>query len=128
MLSHISGVFLPRTRIFAIYLKLTLRLDQHLSTATVQEISQLLDLNDKSTEEERPPHVDRHLRIYYYVFDAHSPYAEVRESVRNTDDPTLPVETFRAYFVGLALTGIFACVNQVQPLLFLLHTLTGLVP
>lgn len=31
----------------------------------------------------------------------HSPYAEVRAVVEPSDDPTIPVETFRAYFLAL---------------------------
>ncbi|KAI0291282.1 hypothetical protein BC826DRAFT_912486 [Russula brevipes] len=30
-----------------------------------------------------------------------SPYAEVRSAVANTDDPTIPASTFRAWAVGL---------------------------
>ena len=78
----------------------------------MQEIENLLELYARTTEE-KPDDVEHHLKIYYLVFDVYSPYAEVRESVNNTDDPTLPVETFRAYFIGLVLSGIFSCVNQV---------------
>ena len=50
----------------------------------------------------------------YYVFEFNSPYAEVRASVSNTDDPSLPVETFRAYFLGLFFGGLFGALNQVK--------------
>jgi len=79
----------------------------------MNDISHLLELYDKVGPDEKPGHVDNHLKVYYHVFNAYSPYAEVRESVSNTDDPTLPVETFRAYFVGLLLSGFFSCCNQV---------------
>jgi hypothetical protein len=54
------------------------------------------------------------LRAYYYVFDNHSAYAEVRESVSNTDDPSLPVETLRAWFLGIFFCVVLASVNQVD--------------
>lgn len=53
------------------------------------------------------------LKVYYYVFEFNSPYAEVRASIPNTDDPSLPVETFRAYFLGTLFGGLFGAANQV---------------
>ena len=53
------------------------------------------------------------LKAYYYTFEFNSPYAEVRASVPNTDDPSLPVETFRAYFLGLLFGGACSAMNQV---------------
>ncbi len=55
------------------------------------------------------------LKAYYYTFEFNSPYAEVRASVPNTDDPSLPVETFRAYFLGILFGGICSAMNQVPP-------------
>ncbi|KAG8832747.1 hypothetical protein FRC17_000757 [Serendipita sp. 399] len=40
-----------------------------------------------------------------------SPYEEVRASVSNTDDPTMPVNTFRMWAVGLLLTVLGAGMN-----------------
>ncbi|KAK1224966.1 hypothetical protein PQX77_012115 [Marasmius sp. AFHP31] len=41
-----------------------------------------------------------------------SPYPEVRSAVANTDDPTMPVSTLRAWVIGMLLAMIFAGVNQ----------------
>jgi len=41
-----------------------------------------------------------------------SPYAEVRAVVSNKDDPTLPVSTFRAWFIGIVYVAIGAFINQ----------------
>ncbi|OLL24538.1 Sexual differentiation process protein isp4, partial [Neolecta irregularis DAH-3] len=41
-----------------------------------------------------------------------SPYPEVRAVVDNTDDPSLPINTFRAWFIGLFFTIIGNGVNQ----------------
>ena len=54
------------------------------------------------------------LKAYYYTFEFNSPYAEVRASVPNTDDQSLPVETFRAYFLGLLFGGTCSAMNQVS--------------
>ena len=40
-----------------------------------------------------------------------SPYAEVRASVSNIDDPEMPTLTFRVWFLGLALVFVGASVN-----------------
>ncbi|KAF7730425.1 hypothetical protein EC973_002232 [Apophysomyces ossiformis] len=41
-----------------------------------------------------------------------SPIEEVRAVVPNTDDPTLPVHTFRMWFLGLVFSCLLAFVNQ----------------
>ena len=85
----------------------------------MDDIKYLLDheLQQKDQPNEKSDYTTSRLKAYYYVFDAHSPYAEVRASVPNTDDPNMPVDTFRAWFIGLSLVFIFACLNQVCPLL-----------
>lgn len=81
------------------------------------EISDLLASYKRQAgqESEKSDFVESRLKVYYYVFDKHSPYAEVRASVPNTDDPALPVETFRVWVIGLGLVAIFASMNQVLP-------------
>jgi hypothetical protein len=41
-----------------------------------------------------------------------SPYPEVRSAVANTDDPTIPASTFRAWVIGLVLTIVIPGINQ----------------
>lgn len=90
-------------------------LDQHLSTQITDDIERLLNLHqDGGADKEDYGHIMEHLKAYYYVFEFNSPYAEVRASVSNTDDPSLPVETFRAYFLGLFFGGLFGALNQVK--------------
>ena len=69
--------------------------------------------NNRKDMENDDGQVQNYLRTYYYVFDFNSPYAEVRASVPNTDDPSLPVETFRAWFLGLFFGSLFGAANQV---------------
>ncbi|OCF30938.1 OPT family small oligopeptide transporter [Kwoniella heveanensis BCC8398] len=44
--------------------------------------------------------------------DLDSPYPEVRASVHPTDDPTLPVATFRAYLLGTLMCILLPGINQ----------------
>lgn len=81
----------------------------------MQEIAQLLDLYDADTGDDgKPEYLTDWLKTYYYVFDEYSPYAEVRASVSNKDDPTMPVDTFRAWFLGIFFVAVFAVLNQVS--------------
>ncbi|KZT58250.1 OPT oligopeptide transporter [Calocera cornea HHB12733] len=40
-----------------------------------------------------------------------SPYPEVRATVPNTDDPTMPTNTFRMWFIGIISTAILSIFN-----------------
>ena len=84
-------------------------LDPHIPTAVTDEIRFLLESYSRGNAES----LANKLLSYYYVFHFHSPYLEVRESIPPTDDPTLPVDTFRAWVIGLLLVGIFSAMNQV---------------
>ncbi|KAF8213549.1 OPT oligopeptide transporter [Mycena galopus ATCC 62051] len=46
-------------------------------------------------------------------FDDESPYPEVRAAVSSIDDPLMPVNTFRMWFLGIFLTVLLAGVNQI---------------
>ncbi|KAJ7893455.1 OPT oligopeptide transporter protein-domain-containing protein [Mycena olivaceomarginata] len=46
-------------------------------------------------------------------FDDESPYPEVRAAVSSVDDPSMPVNTFRMWFLGILLTILLAGINQV---------------
>ena len=79
----------------------------------MDEIAQLLNDLDNNRQGDKSYDLLKRLKAYYYVFDFHSPYTEVRASVLNTDDPTLPVDTFRAWFLGIFFTVLFSSLNQV---------------
>ena len=55
---------------------------------------------------------DPNLDLMAFVTDDESPYAEVRSAVANTDDPSMPASTFRAWVVGLIWAIIIPGVNQ----------------
>ncbi|KDR68806.1 hypothetical protein GALMADRAFT_256667 [Galerina marginata CBS 339.88] len=46
------------------------------------------------------------------AFDDESPYPEVRSAVANTDDPDMPVTTFRTWVIGLAWAIVIPGLNQ----------------
>ncbi|KAF7331646.1 OPT oligopeptide transporter [Mycena kentingensis (nom. inval.)] len=45
--------------------------------------------------------------------DDESPYAEVRMAVSKVDDPLMPVNTFRMWFLGLTFTVLLSGMNQI---------------
>jgi len=83
----------------------------------MDDIKRLLDIHrEGESDENKYGEVSGKLKAYYYTFEFNSPYAEVRASVPNTDDPSLPVETFRAWFLGIFFGSVFGAANQVQNL------------
>ena|SRR5712671_466274 len=46
------------------------------------------------------------------ALEEESPYPEVRSAVANTDDPTMPFNTFRVWVVGLIWAILVPGVNQ----------------
>ncbi|KAF8259670.1 OPT oligopeptide transporter protein-domain-containing protein [Lactarius quietus] len=46
------------------------------------------------------------------IMEDESPYPEVRSAVSNTDDPTMPVSTLRAWVLGIIWAVLFAGINQ----------------
>ena len=47
-----------------------------------------------------------------FALEDESPYPEVRSAVSNTDDPSMPSSTLRAWVVGLAWAAVIPGVNQ----------------
>ncbi|KAJ7055027.1 OPT oligopeptide transporter [Mycena amicta] len=60
-------------------------------------------------------------------YDDESPYPEVRAAVSSIDDPLMPVNTFRMWFLGILLTILLAAVNQVFDLRAPSVFITGIV-
>ncbi|CAO1630872.1 unnamed protein product [Sympodiomycopsis kandeliae] len=54
-------------------------------------------------------------------------YPEVRAAVANVDDPDMPVNTFRAWFLGLVFVILLSGVNQLLYFRYPSVTITGLV-
>ena len=50
--------------------------------------------------------------VCFWHTDDDSPYPEVRSAVANTDDPTIPVNTLRAWVLGIIWAIILPGINQ----------------
>jgi OPT family small oligopeptide transporter len=72
------------------------------------------------------PNIDKDAAIEG-VLEDDSPYPEVRSAVANTDDPSLPVNTFRAWFIGFIWSILIPGLNQFFFFRFPSVTITGLV-
>ncbi|KAF9003028.1 OPT oligopeptide transporter [Cyathus striatus] len=57
------------------------------------------------------PNMDKEQAIIG-VLEDDSPYPEVRCAVANTDDPTIPVSTLRAWVLGIIFAVVFPGINQ----------------
>lgn len=60
-------------------------------------------------------------------FDDESPYPEVRAAVASVDDPLMPVNTFRMWFLGLFATILISGLNQFFALRYPSVFVTGIV-
>ncbi|KAF8260563.1 OPT oligopeptide transporter protein-domain-containing protein [Lactarius quietus] len=57
-----------------------------------------------------------------------SPYPEVRSAVSNTDDPTMPVSTLRAWVLGIIGAVLIPGINQFFSFRYPTVVITGLIP
>ncbi|KAJ5587102.1 small oligopeptide transporter OPT family [Penicillium hispanicum] len=65
--------------------------------------------------------------VEYTIDSDNSPYLEVRANVPNTDDPSLPVNTLRMWFLGVIFTLVGTGVNQFFSMRYPSVTITSLV-
>ncbi|KAK9482682.1 OPT oligopeptide transporter protein-domain-containing protein [Lipomyces starkeyi] len=86
--------------------------DINFAEKTLQKIRALLEGEDPYGLGENIYDLD--LRLEACLIKYHSPYPEVRSVCSPVDDPTIPVETFRAYFVGLFWVAVGAFINQLM--------------
>ncbi|KAJ7715381.1 small oligopeptide transporter [Mycena metata] len=70
------------------------------------------------------PNLDKE---HFVALDDESPYPEVRSAVANTDDPEMPVTTFRTWVIGLIWAIIIPGLNQFFFFRFPSVTITGIV-
>ena len=63
----------------------------------------------------------------YTIDSDNSPFPEVRANVPNTDDPDLPVNTFRMWLLGVVFTMLGAGINQFFSMRYPSVTITSLV-
>ncbi|KAG1051741.1 hypothetical protein G6F43_006076 [Rhizopus delemar] len=86
--------------------------EHYITSETVISSEKVEDFLNTSIEKENYGFSDR-VSVEQHVEDEEdSPIEEVRAVVPNTDDPTMPVYTFRVVFLGLIFTCFLAFVNQ----------------
>ncbi|KAI0793278.1 OPT oligopeptide transporter [Abortiporus biennis] len=60
-------------------------------------------------------------------FNDDSPYAEVRAAVSNVDDPTMPVNTFRMWLIGIVFSFVIAGANHILSMRFPSSAITNVM-
>ncbi|KAK9342925.1 OPT oligopeptide transporter protein-domain-containing protein, partial [Lipomyces starkeyi] len=84
--------------------------DINFPETTLTRMKQLL--KGEEAYGEGPILYDIDLRLEASLMKYHSPYPEVRSVCTPTDDPTIPVETFRAYVIGIFWVTVAGFINQ----------------
>ncbi|KAK9238778.1 OPT oligopeptide transporter protein-domain-containing protein [Lipomyces kononenkoae] len=85
--------------------------DINFPATTLSRIQKLLQ--GEEAYGQGPVFYDLDLRLEASLMKYHSPYPEVRSVCSPTDDPTIPVETFRAYAIGIFWVAVAGFVNQI---------------
>ncbi|KAI0080041.1 OPT oligopeptide transporter [Panus rudis PR-1116 ss-1] len=76
-----------------------------------------IDSDSRSDSLHKTPAASKlQLREAEEEYEDESPYAEVRAAIANTDDPSLPVNTFRMWFIGIVMTIVMSGFNHVMSL------------
>lgn len=75
--------------------------DQNFPGDMLKEMTAFLANPDIAANPDKYPGVVRAMKMEAILATENSPYAEVRANVDPTDDPTMPVSTIRAWFIGI---------------------------
>lgn len=75
-------------------------------------IQEFLDNEDVMENPEKHEDLINEMKIEAALITNNSPYSEVRAVVDNTDDPSTPCSTIRAWVIGLFFSVILAFINQ----------------
>ncbi|KAK9375209.1 OPT oligopeptide transporter protein-domain-containing protein [Lipomyces chichibuensis] len=84
--------------------------DLNFPTETFEKIKLLLQGQEASQMDADTYELD--LKLEATLMKYHSPYPEVRAICDPTDDPTLPAETIRAYFLGILWVAVGGFINE----------------
>ncbi|KZV69639.1 OPT superfamily oligopeptide transporter [Peniophora sp. CONT] len=86
--------------------------DQNFSGDMLTEMMDFLVNPDIAANPEKYPAVVRAMKMEAILATENSPYAEVRANVDPTDDPTMPVSTIRAWFIGIIFCVIGSFIDN----------------
>ncbi|KAK8845358.1 OPT family small oligopeptide transporter [Kwoniella newhampshirensis] len=80
--------------------------DQNFPSDLLHEINDFLEDPSIAANPDMYPKVIRAMKLEAVLATENSPYVEVRVNVDPTDDPTMPVSTIRAWFIGIIFCAI----------------------
>jgi hypothetical protein len=86
--------------------------DPNFPLQIIQKIQAFLGNDDIFLHPEQHSDLIQELKMEAALISNNSPYAEVRAVVSNTDDPTTPSSTIRAWVIGLLFVVGLAFINQ----------------
>ncbi|KAL6871282.1 OPT domain-containing protein [Trichoderma novae-zelandiae] len=85
--------------------------DLNFPSAVLLRVGDFLDNESIFDNPEKHQRLIEEMKIETALIINNSPYAPVRAIVDNHDDPSLPVSTIRAWFMGIIFAACVACIN-----------------
>ncbi|MAD86835.1 MAG: hypothetical protein CL912_28095 [Deltaproteobacteria bacterium] len=86
--------------------------DPNFPIAVVERIREFLGNANIFENPEKHADIIQEMKTEAALITGNSPYSEVRAVVDNTDDPSIPSSTIRAWVIGLSFVTILAFINQ----------------
>jgi hypothetical protein len=86
--------------------------DQNFPYAVMENIKVFINHPEIIASPEKHHELIREMKLEAILVTENSPYAEVRAVVDNTDDPSMPVSTLRAWFIGILFVVGGSFINQ----------------
>lgn len=86
--------------------------DPNFPHVTLEKIKEFLGNEDVFANPEKHAELIYEMKLEAAMITNNSPYAEVRAVVDNTDDPSTPSATIRAWVIGLAFSALLGFINQ----------------
>lgn len=86
--------------------------DPNFPAAVIEKATRYLRDSTLKADPTEYAKVHEELRLQAALMYTNSAYPEVRAVVDNHDDPSMPVATFRAWFIGMIFVAIEAFINQ----------------
>ncbi|KAG4417006.1 hypothetical protein IFR04_009847 [Cadophora malorum] len=86
--------------------------DPNFPIAVVERVREFLGNANIFENPEKHADIIQEMKTEAALITGNSPYSEVRAVVDNTDDPSIPSSTIRAWVIGLSFVTILAFINQ----------------
>lgn len=86
--------------------------DPNFPIHVVERIREFLGNSNIFENPEKHSDIIQEMKTEAALITGNSPYSEVRAVVDNTDDPSIPSSTIRAWVIGLSFVTVLAFINQ----------------